>query len=304
MVLVWIILTHFDTASFGSHLHKLNPAVVAVCIGLLFSEMALLAAIRLRLVLDCLGSRYPLRSTSRVALCGFFFEQVAFGFVGGDAMRLWLLHRKGEALGTSFQALFVDRCIGFAALFLLVLVGLPGLMALIPGVDARSAIAWTYAGLVLLGAAGFGALLVAPSRFRQHPVVAGILRLIALGRGEPGRRRKLALVFACALLTHLANVLVIFLIGRDLELPVGLAQWFTIVPAALLFSMIPVTAGGWGLREGILILALRNLGISADEAIVPSLVFGFGVMLAALPGGFIWYAHRRQIPPALPAEES
>jgi glycosyltransferase 2 family protein len=303
VALVAVIVAHFDLDSFRSHWQRLNPIVVVLCIGLLALEMAVLAAIRLRLVLDCLGTKYPLISTARVAWCGFFFEQVAFGFVGGDAMRLWLLHRKGASLGTSFQALFVDRCLGFAALLFLVLLGLPGLMALVPGIDTRNAIAWAYAGIILLGGAGFGALLLLPSRYREHPIIAGILRLIALGRSEKGRRRKLGVVFLCAIFTHLINVLVIFLIGRDLGLPVDLVQWFCIIPAVLLFSMIPITAGGWGLREGILILALQNLGISPDQAIVPSLVFGFGVMLAALPGGFIWFANRRNASVAAPAAE-
>ena len=105
------------------------------------------------------------------------------------------------------------------------------------------------------------------------------------------------------MLAHITNVLVIYLIGRDLELPVDLVQWFSVIPAVLLFSMIPITAGGWGLREGILILALQNLGIPPDQAIVPSLVFGFGVMLAALPGGFIWFANRRSARATLPRPE-
>jgi hypothetical protein len=303
LALVWIILAHFDLASFRSHWHRLNPLVVVMCISLLFLEMALLAAIRLKLVLECMGVRYALGSTSQVTLCGFFFEQVAFGFVGGDAMRLWLLHRRGASLGIAFQALFVDRCLGFAALLLLVLLGLPGLMGLLPAVDARSAVAWAYGAILALGAGAFGTLLLVPAKYRQHPLVAGILRLIALGRSEKGRRRRLALVFLCAVLTHLANVLVIFLIGSDLELPVTLKQWFSIIPAVLLFSMIPISAGGWGLREGILILALQNLSIPPHEAIVPSLVFGFGIMLAALPGGFVWFANRRNAVGALLTEE-
>jgi glycosyltransferase 2 family protein len=302
VILVWVIVRHFDLESLRGHVSKLSPPMIALCIGLLAAEMAVLAAVRLRLVLDCLGQKYPLTATSRVAWCGFFFEQVAFGFVGGDAMRLWLLHRKGAALSTSFQALFIDRCMGFGALLLLVFLGLPGLMALVPGVETRNAIAWAYAAIVILGAAGFGVLFLMPARFREHPVVAGILRVVAIGRSEPGRRRKLAVVFLCAALTHLTNILVIYLIGRDLEMPVDLMQWFSIVPAVLLFSMIPITAGGWGLREGILILALQNLGIPPHQGIVPSLVFGFGVMLAALPGGFIWFANRRRMP-ATAAEE-
>jgi hypothetical protein len=89
------------------------------------------------------------------------------------------------------------------------------------------------------------------------------------------------------------NVLVFFVVGQNLGLPVLPAQWFFIVPPALLFSMIPISAGGWGLREGVLILALANLGIPAEEAIVPSLIFGLGILLVTLPGALVWLANRR-----------
>jgi Lysylphosphatidylglycerol synthase TM region len=61
----------------------------------------------------------------------FFAEQVAFGFVGGDAMRLWLLHRIDVPLRKALEALVIDRCLGLGALLLLVLVGLPGFLELL-----------------------------------------------------------------------------------------------------------------------------------------------------------------------------
>jgi len=57
------------------------------------------------------------------------------------------------------------------------------------------------------------------------------------------------------------------MVGQNLGLPVLAAQWFFIVPPALLLSMIPISAGGWGRREGVLIFALACLGIPAGEAI-------------------------------------
>jgi uncharacterized membrane protein YbhN (UPF0104 family) len=106
-------------------------------------------------------------------------------------------------------------------------------------------------------------------------------------------RRCFLLVFALACLTHLMNVLVFFVVGQNLGLPVLPAQWFFIVPPALLFSMIPISAGGWGLREGVLIFALGELGIPAEEAIVPSLIFGLGILLVTLPGALVWLANRK-----------
>ncbi len=51
--------------------------------------------------------------------------------------------------------------------------------------------------------------------------------------------------------------------------------------------MIPVSAGGWGLREGIFIFGLGVLGIRPEEATVVSVLFGLGVLLVTLPGGVV-----------------
>ena len=75
--------------------------------------------------------------------------------------------------------------------------------------------------------------------------------------------------------------------GQNLGLPVLPAQCRVVV------FLIPISAGGWGLCEGGLIFALGSLGIPAEEAIVPSLVFGLGILLVTLPGALVWLANRK-----------
>jgi uncharacterized membrane protein YbhN (UPF0104 family) len=136
-------------------------------------------------------------------------------------------------------------------------------------------------------------LLIGRMRHRANSLSAEIVKLwIAVVR-HANVRRCFLLVFVLACLTHLMNVLVFFVVGQNLGLPVLPAQWFFIVPPALLFSMIPISAGGWGLREGVLILALASLGIPAEEAIIPSLIFGLVILLVTLPGVLVWLANRR-----------
>src|SRR6516225_3872248 len=77
------IVSRFDLPLFLSHWHKLNLASVLIVLAVLAIETTLVAGTRLKLVLAALGAYVPLARTSRIALCGFFVEQVAFGFVGG-----------------------------------------------------------------------------------------------------------------------------------------------------------------------------------------------------------------------------
>ena len=48
---------------------------------------------------------------------------------------------------------------------------------------------------------------------------------------------------------------------------------------------MPISAGGWGLRE--------RVRYSRSPAIVPSLIFGLGILLVTLPGALVWLANRK-----------
>lgn len=286
------IVSRFDLPLFLSHWHKLNAASVLIVLVVLVIETTLVAGMRLKLVLTALGAEIPLARTSQIALCGFFVEQVAFGFVGGDAMRLWLLHRMELPFRKAVEALVIDRGVGFGALLLLVLMGLPGFLDLLPSF-AQPII--FIVGVTVLAVAGsiLLFLLIGRTRYRGSSLRVEIVKLCVAVVRNANVRRCFLLVFALACLTHLMNVLVFFVVGQNLGLPVLPSQWFFIVPPALLFSMIPISAGGWGLREGVLIFALASLAIPAEEAIVPSLIFGLGILLVTLPGALIWLANRK-----------
>ena len=287
---MFYIISRFDWPFFLSYWHKLSMPSVMCSLAVLAIETTVVAGMRLKLVLKALGADYSLARTSQIALCGFFVEQVAFGFVGGDAMRLWLLHRSDVPFRKALEALVIDRCLGLGALLLLVLAGLSSFLDLLPSLAQpilfiAGATVAVVAGSVLLF------LLVGRAKDRGHSARVEIAHLYFVIR-NPGTRRYFLLTFILAGLTQLLNILVLAFIGQNLGLPVTPAQWFFIVPPVLLFSMIPISAGGWGLREGVLIFALASLGVAPEEAIVPSLIFGLGILVVTLPGAWVWLANR------------
>ena len=111
-------------------------------------------------------------------------------------------------------------------------------------------------------------------------------------------RISLVCVFALALITHVTNVLLLFLIGRELNMSVELQGWFVVVPPALLLAALPITSGGWGLREASFVIALASFGVSPEKAIIPSVIFGLGVLLVTLPGGIVLLLSKRDPQPA------
>src|SRR3984893_11628334 len=110
--LIAVLATRLDYTRVLSYWHVLDGIWILGALAILFLEMCLLSGVRLKLVLASVDARRPLTITAQIALCGFFFEQVTIGFVGGDSIRLWLLRRTGVPLGRAIQALVLDRACG------------------------------------------------------------------------------------------------------------------------------------------------------------------------------------------------
>jgi uncharacterized membrane protein YbhN (UPF0104 family) len=150
----------------------------------------------------------------------------------------------------------------------------------------RSVIAVTLLIVLITGCVGVG---IAFASTKLLPLSRLTVFWQRLGpRGQAKNTAVLGIVFALAATTHLLNVLVFWMLGQSLGLTVAFDQWFIVVPTVLLISMLPISIGGWGVREGAMVLALRGFGIPTEEALLPSILFGLCAVTATLPGAIFW----------------
>jgi len=283
--LIAFLATRLDYTKLLSYWRVLNSAWILGALAILLVEMCAIAGVRLKLMLAYVDVGRALATTIPIALCGFFFEQVTIGFVGGDAMRLWLLRRAEVALGSAVRALLLDRTCGFASL---VLLSLLGVHALLPLVDetVRSVIAATLIAVIAAGCVGVTAAVALRKLLPLSRLVVFWQRLGP--QGQAINIVVLGIVFALAATTHLLNVLAFWMLGQSLGLTMTLDQWFIVAPTVMLVSMLPISVGGWGVREGAMVVALHGFGIPTEEALLPSILFGLCAVIGTLPGGIFW----------------
>ena len=74
--------------------------------------------------------------------------------------------------------------------------------------------------------------------------------------------------------------------GLGLGIPVE--TLFALTPAALLIAMVPVSVGGWGVREVTLIYVLGTAGVDATAALSLSMAFGLLRIFVGAFGGLAW----------------
>ena len=77
----------------------------------------------------------------------------------------------------------------------------------------------------------------------------------------------------------------------------GMLVGVTLVRRVLLWATLPVSFGGWGVREAALIGLLAPFGVAAVQALGLSIAVGLLVMAAGLPGGVLWLLPRGKSEP-------
>jgi hypothetical protein len=290
-----IIVRAFSGASL-SRLYPSDYPALAAAIGCILLMLAV-NAVRWRTILFYAGATIPLRTALRLVLIGHFFNQTLPSSVGGDAVRAWHVWRGGVPAATALAGVLADRASGVLALTLLSLLTL----ALSPAVgDARVlALIGLVLGVGIVGFAGVAALSVMPETLLVR------LRLALVGRASRLLLRALfssrgaaAILFA-SLIMALLNCVSVAMIARGLAVPFSPGAAFLAVPIALLAGAVPVTIGGWGVREGAMVVMLGFYGIDSVAALSISVLLGMLTILCGVPGGLLWLAGGREKPGSL-----
>ena len=69
---------------------------------------------------------------------------------------------------------------------------------------------------------------------------------------------------------------------------------FALMPPIMLITTIPLTIGGWGVRENAMIIGFGLIGISSDAALALSVLLGLVGLFTTLPGGLVWLFSRER----------
>lgn len=285
--LLWWLSARVDLGDAFAALGRFDPAIVVAALLLALLQVAI-AGWRFVLVVGLCGTRISQGFALRATLVGGFFSQLLVTFISGDAIRAWLLTRRGMTLGRAVEAALLDRVIGVIALTLLILVGFAQFLALLPNETLRIS-------AILLLAAAWGAALLFLTLGRASAFCDKLLgrwpwlaSLAATGRHLFADGRAAGLALALGLVIHLLSVAIFFLLFRALGLPISAWLCLAVVPMVMLITMIPVSVAGWGLREGAMVVALTGMDWPDSDILAASIAFGLMILAASLPGAILW----------------
>lgn len=265
-----------------------RPDLLLAALLMQFGSTAV-AAYRWQLLMHNLGFGQPLGFYWNSYFKGMFFNQALPTSIGGDAVRVLDVARRGFRKRDAFYGVAIDRLAGLGALVSLAFMA----YVLNPSLLPQEA----YQPILLLIAASLAGLLCSslPRRMAwldRYPKLV-FIKTISMKIHQAFARQRLQLLIS-SLLVPLLAMLGFFASGKALGLPFDLMTYFAIVPPALMLTIIPISIAGWGVREGALVGLFSLIGANKSAVLMMSLLYGLMLIVVSLPGLVIFMHGRRQ----------
>jgi hypothetical protein len=265
----WVVLHSIDLGAVVDLIGRAAPLALGVAGLVVMAQFAVLVW-RWQLVIRILGGK-AIGFGPLALLLGhsFLIGQVLPSSVGGDVARTVLLSRSTGAAAAA-RSVICDRLLGFAALALLVVPAVPVIAEMIGAVTPFLTLAicalgtMTAVALVMAYSLTYGL----PWLGRHVATVADDLRITLLS-GKIG-----LLAMALAIGSSFFGVLLIYIIGLATGADLRALDCLVLVPPALLVSALPISLGGWGLREGAMVSAFSLVHADPAAVAATSVIFG------------------------------
>lgn len=293
IALIWYLLSQTEftavyTSLISANLFWLIIAFITLFIG------KILTSYRWQILLEAQNIKISLRFLLASVFVGQFFNSFLPTTVGGDVMRAYDTATESKESTKSIMSVFTDRLIGIFSLVFLAVIAL--IVGYLSGEDVGFYVLpvlliffiCTFSMVLLFNEKLFS-LLDRLLRSLRLLKVAGKLndinKSIALLKAKP---RILFIAFMASILLQINVILYYYFIGVSLDLGVSLLYFSMIVPIALVVLLVPFSINGIGIREGIFVFLLTELGVLPKDAIALSWI-SFGLLLThGIIGGIIF----------------
>jgi uncharacterized membrane protein YbhN (UPF0104 family) len=272
-VALWLVIRFIDIGTVPDLIGRAALPGLGLA-GIVVTVQFVVLVCRWQLAIRILGNRGPGFGPLSLFLGhSFLIGQVLPSSVGVDVARTIMLARLIGA-GAAARSVVCDRVLGFSGLALLVALTLPVIAARVGGAPPFLIAALGVLSVLALVLASPSMICTAPWLGKYLSTIVGDLRL-ALWSG------KVSLVAVTVSVgSNLLGVLLIYILGSAIGADLRALDCLVLVPAVLLVSALPISLGGWGVREGALVAAFSLVQAHPAGVAATSVMFGLTTPLA------------------------
>lgn len=251
-----------------------------------------LSCIRWQIILRSTLHSLPMKLLISSYFAGMFLNTFLPGAVGGDVYRVYQVAKVSRDSEVAFVSVFLERITGVFALLAIALIGLPPAFKLIGQWDIIALLLGctvTLTGGVLLMSSPRLLILVEPwlERLRMGKLAARFARIQILLRKFAQNHKALALTLGLSVVLQFIVVYYYFLIAQQLNIAVSYLELLVFTPIVTVISLLPISLGGLGLKEGVISYLFTRIGLTVEQALLLSLIITALGWLLSLPGALV-----------------
>ena len=291
-----IIFSKIHPSELQKHFAEVAPGWVLAAWLTVLAE-PVLVGVKWNLLLREKGINLGLLRIVRIVFTSNFLSVAVPVSVGADALRLMMVTGAQQSFTHAAGALVADRILGALAIMVLSLIGVAWAGAALLGAQTLwsilviAAVVLTLIGLLLsplpvfwvpllkrglAGRGNFAARLVA---IAERAVA--VHESLTSFRHHPGQ---LAKVFTLNLLAQVLRVFQIVLLFRAVGHPVPVSQAAAFVPIINMFTLLPISYFGLGVKEGAFLYFFGRAGLAKALCLTVSFITYPLILGAMLPG--------------------
>jgi glycosyltransferase 2 family protein len=297
--LLALLFRQVDAQQVAAHVGKLSLGFVLLAWAY-YAACQWLSSYRWQMFVAAKGITVPLKSLFSYYMIGMFLNNFLPGAVGGDAAKVYYLYRRTGRGAQAFGSVFLERFAGLLGLSIVSLIALGlsiGRMRdpLILGLVGATALVLLAMAAALWWAplsARIQALLGRALPASIGPPLQALFDALSSYRRHPGTlARAVALSVAIQTLYALYFGLVAWGLGIDIDV----YYFLLFLPPVTLVMLVPISFGGLGVREVMLVVLFAQVGVGAADVLAVSLTAHVLNTLLSAWGGLLMIGRTREV---------
>jgi uncharacterized protein (TIRG00374 family) len=269
-------------------------------VNLLFIILAILAGL-LSLYFESLRWNVLLRAQNKkinigylyiLIMSGFFYNNILPSNIGGDLYRVYDLNKnKKVPLNLSASSVFLERFFGFISIVIYFAATSFSIYKILKNYVIIITI-FLFIALILF------LLIIKPELFKADKLFKKFKRLSKIEKKFnsfknvlTSYKNKIPYLMGGFFLNIVADTLIMimyYFVSISLGLNLSFISFMFIVPVIFVFTGIPISIGGLGVRENVIIFMLTRFGISDANAVAFSVFILFVFVVNAIIAGIIY----------------
>jgi len=279
---LYIVLSRTGIEKVFSILKDISiPAFIVAMLLYLFAQF--ISAVRWRLFLPrALG----IRKLFSLYLIGSFFNTLLPGIIGGDAVKGFYLYQATRNSSLTLASIFMDRYIGLVVLLIICSLAFPFGFGYFKG----SHIAWLVP--VIVFSFILASLLIFSLRIgKRIKMISSFYQYFHTYRNQKDIIVNSIMLSA---LVQLSGIFSIYVLAHGFKQYIPFTALLVFIPLIVLFSTIPVSISGLGVREGAFVVLLGLINIKPEVATAISLSWFLAITASSLLGLIEYLRYKKE----------